>query len=106
MEYSFVDAIQKRFDKVYSYGGDIEKSYWQNVGKIVNKQAFTEKSDNFFNKIQKNCFDIMNNEYKPEMTKRDEQIAIDKKTEKHTEKRRQKNERLKTGNALAHKDGD
>ena len=105
-DYDFMDAIQKRFDKIYSYGGDIEKSYWQNVGKIVNKQAFTEKQDSVFDNIMGGVERVMNNEYKPMMTQRDEQIAIDKKTAKHTEKRRQENVRLRYGNALAHKEGN
>lgn len=100
MEYNFLDAIQKRFDHIYSYGGDIEKSFWQNVGKIVNKQAFAERGENVFDSVNKTAENIMNNNYKPIMTRQAEQDAIDKKTAKHTKKRREENERLKKGSAI------
>lgn len=95
MNYDFIDAIQKRFDRMYSYGGDIEKSYWQNVGKIVNKQAFAERQDSVFNNIMSGVEKVMNNEYKPMMSK----------AAKHTEKRRQENTGFGHGNTLAYKEG-
>lgn len=75
---------------MYSYGGDIEKSYWQNVGKIVNKQAFAERQDSVFDNIMSGVEKVMNNEYKPMMSK----------TAKHAEKRRQENTGFRHGNTL------
>lgn len=62
--YDFLEAVQNRFDQMYSYGGEVQRSFWQNVGKIVNKKAFAEKSDDVFSTINKTAEAIMNNNYK------------------------------------------
>lgn len=48
---NFFEAVDNRFNKIYSYGGEVERSFWQNVGKIVNKQSFAEKNDDIFGEI-------------------------------------------------------
>lgn len=60
MNYDFADAIQKRYDNIYSFGGEVERSFWQNVGKIVNKKAFVERDENIIDKIYKNVDNIIN----------------------------------------------
>lgn len=60
MNYDFVNAIQKRYDNIYSFGGEVERSFWQNVGKIVNKKAFVERDENTIDKIYKNVDSIIN----------------------------------------------
>ena len=60
MNYDFVNAIQKRYDNIYSFGGEVERSFWQNVGKIVNKKAFVERDENIIDKIYKNVDSIIN----------------------------------------------
>lgn len=59
MDYDFIDSIEKRYNNIMSLGGETERSYWQNVGKIVNKKEFTEKQDNVFDKILKNTNKIV-----------------------------------------------
>jgi hypothetical protein len=51
MEYDFISAVEKRYNNILSLGGEKERSFWQNVGKIVNKQAYTQKQDEIFKKI-------------------------------------------------------
>ena len=53
MEYDFYDAVEKRYDLDYSYGGKVERSFWKNVGNIVNKKTVFEKNDTMFSKIIK-----------------------------------------------------
>lgn len=60
MNYDFVNAIQKKYDNIYSFGGEVERSFWQNVGKIVNKKAFVERDENTIDKIYKNVDSIIN----------------------------------------------
>lgn len=60
MNYDFVNAIQKKYDNIYSFGGEVERSFWQNVGKIVNKKAFAERDENTIDKIYKNVDSIIN----------------------------------------------
>lgn len=64
-DYDFIDAVEKRFNNLYSYGGEVERSFNQNVGKIVNKQAVYETPENIFDTIMNNTEDIMNGRYKP-----------------------------------------
>lgn len=58
----FIEKVEKRYNNMYSHGEEVERSFWQNVGKIVNKQAFTEKQDNIFVKVLKNTDKIINGE--------------------------------------------
>lgn len=47
MDYDYLQAVEKRFNNFYSYGGIVEKSFWQNVGKIVNKKETIEQTKMF-----------------------------------------------------------
>ena len=47
MDYDYLQAVEKRFNNLYSYGGIVEKSFWQNVGKIVNKKETIERTKMF-----------------------------------------------------------
>ena len=47
MDYDFFEKIGNRYDRIYSYGGIVDKSFWQNVGKTVNKQEIIEHKDLF-----------------------------------------------------------
>lgn len=64
IDYDFIDAVEKRFDNIYSYGGKAERSFFQNVGKIVNKEAPYEIPHKTVDNIFKNTEDIMNGEYR------------------------------------------
>lgn len=64
MDYDFIDAVEKRYSNMLSLGGDTEKSYWQNVGKIVNKKEFAEMEDSAFSKIMNNVNKIIKGERK------------------------------------------
>lgn len=70
MDYDYIQAVEKRFNNIYSLGGETERSFWQNVGKIVNKKSVYESNDNAFDKIQKTALKIMNNEYTGEKNDR------------------------------------
>lgn len=50
-DYDFIDAVGNRYDKIYSKGSKLERSFYQNVGKIINKQAFAERPDEIACKI-------------------------------------------------------
>lgn len=52
--YDFIEQIEKRFDNMYSYGGKTERSFFQNVGKIVNKTLFDRDVGETFDKILDN----------------------------------------------------
>jgi hypothetical protein len=47
MDYDYLQAVEKRYNRMYSYGGIVEKSFWQNVGKIVNKKEKLEQTKMF-----------------------------------------------------------
>jgi hypothetical protein len=47
MEYDPLQSVERRYNRMYSYGGLIEKSFWQNVGKIVNKTEIIDHNDMF-----------------------------------------------------------
>ena len=64
MEYSYYDRVEKAYNNLYSYGGKTERSFFQNVGKIINKQAFTERPDEVANKFYATVEDIMTGEKK------------------------------------------
>lgn len=64
MDYDFIAAVEKRYSNMLSLGGDTEKSYWQNVGKIVNKKEFAEMEDGAFSKIMNNVNKIIKGERK------------------------------------------
>jgi hypothetical protein len=64
MDYDFIAAVEKRYNNMLSLGGDTEKSYWQNVGKIVNKKEFAEMEDGAFSKIMNNVNKIIKGERK------------------------------------------
>lgn len=64
MDYDFIEAVEKRYNNIMSLGGETEKSYWQNVGKIVNKKEFLEKQDSVFDTIMKNTNRIVYGEKK------------------------------------------
>lgn len=49
--YDVIDAIGDRYDKIYSQGTEMDRSFYQNVGKIVNKQAFSERPDEIANQV-------------------------------------------------------
>ena len=64
MDYDYIQAVEKRYNNIYSYGGKVERSFFQNVGKIINKQAFTERPDEFVNKFYATVEDVMTGERK------------------------------------------
>ncbi len=47
MDFKCLQEIDKRYNRIYSYGGIVEKSFWQNVGKIVNKKETIEQTKMF-----------------------------------------------------------
>ena len=47
MNYDPLQAVEKRYNRMYSYGGIVEKSFWQNVGKTVNKTEIITHNDMF-----------------------------------------------------------
>lgn len=58
MQEKFYENIDARFMSVYSRGGSMERSFWNNVGKIVNKKAIFERSDEVYKKIDKKLTNI------------------------------------------------
>lgn len=66
MDYDYLDAVEKRYNNIYSLGGETERSFWQNVGKIVNKKSIYDSNDNAFNKIQDTALKIMSLGYEGE----------------------------------------
>ena len=46
-DYDFFQELDKRYERLYSYGGKVETSFWQNVGKIVNKKESIERNKTF-----------------------------------------------------------
>lgn len=62
MDYDYLQAVEKRYNNILSLGGEVEKSFWQNVGKIVNKKEFAEMEDNIYSKIQNNVNKILKGE--------------------------------------------
>lgn len=62
MDYDFVAAVEKRFNNILSLGGTVEKSFWQNVGKIVNKKEFAEMENATYSKILKTADNILKGE--------------------------------------------
>lgn len=58
----FYDNLQKRYDNLYSRGGEVERSFWQNVGKIVNKKAVYETPSEVFETILKETERILKGE--------------------------------------------
>ena len=58
MDYDYLQAVEKRFNNFYSYGGTVEKSFWQNVGKIVNKKEQIEQT-NMFDEMRKKADKIV-----------------------------------------------
>lgn len=61
-DYDFIKAVDKRYNNILSLGGEVEKSFWQNVGKIVNKKEFAEKQEDTYGKIMKNTNKILGGE--------------------------------------------
>lgn len=51
--YDFYDAVEKHYVINYSNGSETERSFWQNVGKIVNKKEIFEQKNSMFEKILK-----------------------------------------------------
>ena len=49
--YDFYDAVEKHYMIDYSSGGEKERSFWQNVGKIVDKKEIFEQKNSMFEKI-------------------------------------------------------
>ena len=47
MDYDYLQAVEKRFNNFYSYGGIVEKSFCHFVGKIVNKKEAIEQTKMF-----------------------------------------------------------
>lgn len=47
----FYDKIEKEYNLDLSYGGKVERSFWKNVGNIVNKRAIFEQNQTVFTKI-------------------------------------------------------
>lgn len=64
--YDYINAIGDRYDRIYSYGSVGERSFYQNVGKIINKQAFTERPDDIVEKVFYNIEKVMTGESQKE----------------------------------------
>ena len=61
-DYDFIAAVEKRYSNMLSLGGAVEKSFWQNVGKIANKKEFAEMEDSVYTKMMNNINKIMQGE--------------------------------------------
>lgn len=51
--YDFYDAVERKYNIDYSYGGEVERSFWKRVGNIVNKKAIFNQEQKVFDKILK-----------------------------------------------------
>lgn len=58
----FFGDIDKRYNDIYSYGGKVERSFWKNVGDIVNRRSFFEIPDKGYSEILKRTEKIMRGE--------------------------------------------
>lgn len=58
-----IDNIQKRYDNLFSLGGEVERSYYQKIGKIVNKESVYEVQDSIFDKINKKADNFLEGDF-------------------------------------------
>lgn len=54
MIFDFIDSLEKRYDNIYSLGTKAERGFYQNVGKVVNKEAFATRPDDIATKAYEN----------------------------------------------------
>ena len=57
--YDFYDAVEKHYNINYSYGGKVERSFWKNVGDIINKKEIFEQKNSIFEKVLKSGNDFI-----------------------------------------------
>lgn len=61
--YDFYEKVNKRYNNMYSTIGPVERSFWKNVGNIVNKKAIFEQNKTAYNEIMGNTEKIMRGIY-------------------------------------------
>lgn len=60
--HDFFDNIDRRYNDIYSYGGKVERSFWKNVGDIVNRRSFFEMPDKSYSEVLKKTERIIRGE--------------------------------------------
>ena len=58
----FYENVEKRYNKIYSSTGPVERSFWKNVGDIVNKKSIQEQPQTIFEKVLESANKIIRGE--------------------------------------------
>jgi hypothetical protein len=61
-----IEKLEDRILKLYSNGGKIERSFYNNIGKIYNKKAIFFRGTNSFDEVMERCGDYLYGKHRDE----------------------------------------